>query len=149
MSERNKRVRFLTKQRVRKYRTKHFPIHLFFSFFFSASFWGKYGERQNKPQTHVIQAAHQLQSLLNDPSFHSGAFRICLEEVMEVVTTRVKEEVEKSLKTTLFTAIFTTAHARLKLKEKEFSVMTLIRLFINGAQGKQNPPTRFVGRVYG
>ena len=34
---------------------------------------------------------------------------------MEVVTTRANEEVERSLKTNLFIAIFTTAHARLKL----------------------------------
>ena len=34
---------------------------------------------------------------------------------MEVVTTRADEEVERSLKTNLFIAIFTTAHARLKL----------------------------------
>ena len=81
------------------------------------SFWGKFGERQNKLQTHVIQSAHQLYSLLKDPSFHIGAIRICSEDVMEVVTTRAEEEVEKSLKTNLFIAIFTTAHARLKLYE--------------------------------
>ena len=34
---------------------------------------------------------------------------------MEVVTTRADEEVERSLKINLFIAIFTTAHARLKL----------------------------------
>ena len=34
---------------------------------------------------------------------------------MEVVTTWADEEVERSLKTNLFIAIFTTAHARLKL----------------------------------
>ena len=27
--------------------------------FFSFSSWGKFGERQNKPQTHVILSAHQ------------------------------------------------------------------------------------------
>ena len=43
------------------------------------------------------------------------AVRICSEDVMEVVTTRADEEVEWSLKTNLFIAIFTTAHARLKL----------------------------------
>ena len=34
---------------------------------------------------------------------------------MEVVTTRADKEVERSLKTNLFIAIFTPAHARLKL----------------------------------
>ena len=37
------------------------------------------------------------------------------EDVMEIVTTQAKEEAEKSLKTNVFIAIFTTAHARLKL----------------------------------
>lgn len=36
---------------------------------------------------------------------------------MEVVTTRVEEEYEKSFKTNLFIAVFTTAHARLNLYE--------------------------------
>lgn len=39
--------------------------------------------------------------------------RNCSEDVMEVVTTRA--EVEKNVKTNIFIAIFTTAHARLKL----------------------------------
>lgn len=37
------------------------------------------------------------------------------EDVMEIVTTQAKEEAEKSLNTNVFIAIFTTAHARLKL----------------------------------
>ena len=49
------------------------------------------------------------------PSFNISTVRICSEEVMEVVTTRADEEVERSLKINLFIAIFTTAHARLKL----------------------------------
>lgn len=85
--------------------------------FISFNFWGKFGEKQNKAQTHVLQSAHQLYSLLNDPSYNTGAMRICSEDVMEVVTTRAEEEYEKSFKTNLFTAIFTTAHARLKLYE--------------------------------
>ena len=44
--------------------------------------------------------------------------RICSENVMEIVTTQAKEEAEKSLKTNVkCIAIFTTAHARLKLYE--------------------------------
>ena len=55
--------------------------------FFSFSFWGKFSERQKKPQTHFIQSTHQLYSILNDPSYHISAIRICSEDVMEVVTT--------------------------------------------------------------
>ena len=89
--------------------------HSFVCLFCFASFWGKFGERNNKPQTHVIQSAHQLYCLLNNPSYHISTVRICTEDVMEVVTTRAKEEVEQNVKTNIFIAIYTTAHARLKL----------------------------------
>ena len=69
------------------------------------------------PQTHVIRSTHQFYAILNDPSYHIGAIRICSEDVMEIVTTQAKEEAEKSLKTNVFIAIFMTAHARLKLYE--------------------------------
>ena len=83
--------------------------------FYFASFRGKFGERNNKPQTHVIQSAHQLYCLLNDPSYHISTVRIFTEDVMEVVTTRAEEEVEQNVKTNIFIAIYTTAHASLKL----------------------------------
>lgn len=80
-----------------------------------ASFWGKFGERNNKPQTHVIQSAHQLYCPLNNPSYHISTVRICTEDIMEVVTTRTEEEVEQNVKTNIFIAKYTTTHARLKL----------------------------------
>ena len=87
-----------------------FSLSLHFS-----SFWGKFGERSNKPQTHVIRSGHALYALLNDPTFHISNIRICSEDVLEVVTTRAEEEVEQNVKTNIFIAIYTTAHARLKL----------------------------------
>lgn len=63
----------------------------------------------------MIQSAHQLYALLNDPSFKISTMRICSEDVVEVVTTHVEEEVEQNEETNIFIAIFTTAHARLKL----------------------------------
>ena len=83
----------------------------------SSGFLGKFGERQNKPQTHVLQSAHQLYSLLNYPSCHTGTTCISSEDVMEVVTTRTEEEYVKRFKTNFFIAIFTTAYARFKLYE--------------------------------
>ena len=79
-----------------------------------SSFWGKFGERTDKPQTHVIQSAHALYALLNNPTYHISCVRVCSEDVLEVVTT-MAEEVQQNLKTNIFVAIFTTAHARLKL----------------------------------
>ena len=105
--------------------------------FCSFSSWGKFGERQNKPKTHVIQSAHQLYSILSDPSYHISAIRICSEDVMEVVTTRDDEEVERSLKTNLCIVIFTPAHARYsKHYNSECCIMSRIRSYINGAQGR-------------
>lgn len=40
-----------------------------FLYNFFSSFWGKFGEHQNKPQAHAIQTAHQLFGLLHDPAY--------------------------------------------------------------------------------
>lgn len=88
---------------------------MFFIIF--SSFWGKSGKRQSKPQNHVIQTAHQLFGVLDEPAFDICTVRVCTEDVMEVVTTQAEEEYQKSSKTNVFVAVFTTAHARLKLYE--------------------------------
>ena len=89
-----------------------------FSFFFlSFSLWGKFGERQNKPVTHCITQPADLFRLLDDPVFQISAVRICSEDVMEVVTTTAGDECERSFKTNVFVAAFTTSLARLKLYE--------------------------------
>ena len=46
-----------------------------------------------------------------------SAVRICSEDVMEIVTTTAEEEYERSFKTNVFVAAFTTSLARLKLYE--------------------------------
>ena len=89
-----------------------------FSFFFlSFSLWGKFGERQNKPVTRCITQPADLFRLLDDPVFQISAVRICSEDVMEVVTTTAEDECERSFKTNVFVAAFTTSLARLKLYE--------------------------------
>ena len=65
----------------------------------------------------MIQAGHQLFELLDEPSYDIRTVRFCTEDLMEVVTTQAEEEYQKSLKTNVFVAVFTTAHARLKLYE--------------------------------
>ena len=93
----------------------HLRTPLICFMFFFTSFWGKFGERNNKPSTHVIQSAHGLYSLLKDPSYHISNIRVCSEDVLEVVTTRAEEQVEQNLKTNIFVAVYTTAYARLTL----------------------------------
>lgn len=81
------------------------------------SLWGKFGERQNKPQTHCITQPHELFQLLDDPAYEINNIQICSEDVMEVVTIMAKKEYERSFKTNVFIAAFTTSLARLKLYE--------------------------------
>lgn len=57
----------------------------------------------------------ELFRLIDDEAYVISDFRICSEEVMEVVTTMAKEENEHSFKTNVFIAAFTTTHVRLKL----------------------------------
>ena len=83
--------------------------------FLSCSLWGKFGERQNKPQVHCITSPVQLFRLIDDGPYQISDFRICSEEILEVVTTMAEEEYERSFKTNMFIAAFTTPHARLKL----------------------------------
>lgn len=65
----------------------------------------------------MIQTAHQLFALLNDPAFDIGTVCISTDDVMEVVTTQAEEEYQKSFKTNVFIAVFMTTHTRLKLYE--------------------------------
>ena len=84
-------------------------------FFLPCSLWGKFGERQNKPRVHCITSPVQLFRLVDDGAYQISDFRICSEEILEVVTTMDEEECERSFKTNVFIAAFTTSHARLKL----------------------------------
>ena len=81
------------------------------------SFWGKFGERQNKPKTVCITSPSQLYPYLFSDNFSLKNLRICTEDVMEAVFTEVEENIVPSNKTNIFIACFTTAWARLKLYE--------------------------------
>ena len=81
------------------------------------SFWGKFGERWNKPKTVAITQPTQLYPYLFSANFLVKNLRICTEDVLEVVFTEVKDNVVPSVKTNIFIACFTTAWARLRLYE--------------------------------
>ena len=81
------------------------------------SFWGKFGERQNKPKTVTITSPAQLYPYLFLSNFSLRNLRICTGDVMEIVFTEVQDNVVPSVKTNIFIASFTTAWARLKLYE--------------------------------
>ena len=79
------------------------------------SFWGKFGERPNKPTTKQIQNPVELYNLLYDPAIELSTLRICNEDVLEAVYTQSSDNILPSVKTNIFIAAFTTCHARLKL----------------------------------
>ena len=81
------------------------------------SFWGKFGERPNKPRTQTITSPSQLFPLLFHSHKNVSTLRICNEDVLEVVSTDIDENVVPSNKTNVFIAAFTTAWARLHLYE--------------------------------
>ena len=79
------------------------------------SFWGKFGERPNKPATKQIQNPSELYKLLHDPAVELTALRLCNEDVLEAVYTQTSDNALPNVKANIFIAVFTTCHARLKL----------------------------------
>ena len=90
------------------------------------SFWGKFGERVNKPTTTTVTVkdpAH-LFSLISDAALDISTLRLRTDDILEAVYTSVDDNVVKGTKTNIFVAAFTTCHARFKLYE---SLSTLQR----------------------
>ena len=91
-----------------------FPFILF-SFFHS--FWGKFGERINKPTTVTVKDPAHLLSLISDSALDISTLRLCTDDILEAVYTSVHDNAVKGTKTNIFVAAFTTCYARLKLYE--------------------------------
>ena len=90
---------------------------ILFLCFISYSFWGKFGEKMNKPTTVTVKQPSHLFSLLSDTTKDISTLRICTDDILEAVYTSVNENAQKGTKTNIFVAAFTTCHARLKLYE--------------------------------
>ena len=125
---------------------------LFFCFL-SYSLWGKFGERQNKPETHSINTPAQLFTLLDDHTYRMSNVRICSEDVLEVVTTRDEDAYQPSFKINVFIAAFTTAQARLRLYDtlekldKRVLYMDTDSIIYHSREGQEMIPTgRFLGQ---
>ena len=88
-----------------------------FSWFLFCSFWGKFGERINKPTTVTNKDPSHLLSLLSDSALCISTLRLCTDNILEAVYTRVHDNAVKGTKTNIFVTAFTTCHARLKLYE--------------------------------
>ena len=80
------------------------------------SFWGKFGEADNKPTTSTIQKVEDWEKLNND-SIIVKSVNVYSEDVMEVTTVKKEGACAPNVKGNIFIALFTTAIARLKLYE--------------------------------
>ena len=87
------------------------------SWFLFCSFWGKFGERINKPTTVTVKDPAHLFSLISDAALDISTLRLCTDDILEAVYTSVDDNAVKGTKTNIFVAAFTTCHARLKLYE--------------------------------
>ena len=81
------------------------------------SFWGKFGERVNKPTTVTVKDPTHLFSLISDAAVDLSSLRLCTDDILDAVYTSVQENAVKGTKTNIFEAAFTTCHARLRLYE--------------------------------
>jgi len=90
------------------------------------SFWGKFGERENKSQTVQVQTPAALYNLLDDPTKDISMLRICTSDNLEVVYTNTQANVTHSTKTNVFIAAFTTCWARLKLYDHLEALQTQV-----------------------
>ena len=66
------------------------------------SFWGKFGERENKPQTQAGYEPYDLYSKLTNPLLDVSQLRMCTEDLLEVVFKYEDENVTPSNKTNMF-----------------------------------------------
>ena len=79
------------------------------------SFYGKFGQRLNLKQTHLIDSVVKLQHVINDPKKNVTDFRILTEDVMQIESERNKLFADIDMRTNVIISAFTTAWARLKL----------------------------------
>ena len=75
------------------------------------SFWGKFGERINKPTTVTVKDPAHLFGLISDASLDLSTLRLCTDDILEAVYTSVQDNAVKGTKTNIFVAAFTTCHA--------------------------------------
>ena len=88
-----------------------------FSWLLFCSFWGKFGERINKPTSVPVKDPSHLFSLVSDAAVDISTLRLCTDDILEGAYTSVHENAVKGTKTKILVVAFTTCHARLKLYE--------------------------------
>lgn len=79
------------------------------------SFWGKFGQRQNKPQSKVVNKPEDLLRLLSSQKFVINDFHILSPDLLMVNHEYEQDFTPVDTTTNVYIASFTTAYARLKL----------------------------------
>lgn len=79
------------------------------------SFWGKFGERENKQKVVQVTNPSKLYELVKDETVNIHAFRIMNDECLEVSFDKLDEDAAGGKTTNIFIAAFTTCWARLRL----------------------------------
>ena len=81
------------------------------------SFWGKFGEADNKPNTTTLQKEADWDKIVSDDTIIVRNVNVFSEDVLEISTVKKDGACVPNMKGNIFVALFTTALARLKLHE--------------------------------
>ena len=81
------------------------------------SFWGKFGEADNKPSTTTLQKEADWEKIVSDDTIIVKNVNVFSEDVLEISTVKKEGACTPNVKGNIFIALFTTALARLKLYE--------------------------------
>ena len=76
------------------------------------SFWGNFGERQNKPTTEAVYSPADLYSKLTSPVIEVSQLRFCTDDLLEVVYTRHADDATPTMPRSVTRLIFSSRRSR-------------------------------------
>ncbi|XP_051172370.1 uncharacterized protein LOC127288773 [Leptopilina boulardi] len=79
------------------------------------SFWGKFGQRDNLPQTTIVETRDELLRLLHNPEVEINDIVPVNDDIVYVCWVKRSEAITPAPNTTVVIAAYTTTQARLKL----------------------------------
>lgn len=100
---------------LEKHRIKHNPGYRALSKMILNAFWGKFGQRENLPQTEIVSTRNRLLEMLNSPELIITGLLPVNERVMYVNYVYKDDSVLPTPTANVVIAAYTTAQARLKL----------------------------------
>ena len=79
------------------------------------SLWGKFGQQNNKTQTRIVRSEAELFKILNDKKINEVSINVINKECLELSYNLHPEKVSDPYNTNICVALFTTAHAQMRL----------------------------------